>query len=115
MWSPVVKDYHRRMTLKRQNWINVGRPRCGQAYTEYKSITRDFRRSLRNDDIRERERIDKLVELDKAGFWKVVNSRKTKSRQMCTQINVDGNTTCTHPDHILDDWRYYFENQGIRR
>ena len=87
-WSSVVKDYHRRMTLKRQNWINVGRPRCGQAYTEYKSITRDFRRSLRNAsreyDIRERERIDKLVELDKAGLWKAVNSPKTKSRQMCT-------------------------------
>ena len=80
---------------------------------QYKCIKRDFSRSLRNTsreyDRRELERIDKLAELDQAGFWKVVNSRKTKSSQTYTQMNVYGNTP-THPNHILDGWRSYFEN-----
>ena len=84
------------MTHKRQKWINVGRPRCGEAYTEYSSNKRDFRRSLRNAsreyDRRELERIGKLAELHQAGFWKVMNSHKTKSRQTFTQMNFDGNT-----------------------
>ena len=60
------------MTHTRQNWINVGRPRCGEAYTEYKSIKR-VRRSLRNEsreyERRELERIDKLAEKLAFGKW----------------------------------------------
>ena len=57
-------------------------------HIQYKCIKRDFSRSLRNTsreyDRRELERIDKLAELDRAGFWKVVNSRAKPNRDKHT-------------------------------
>ena len=114
-WSTILENLHKSMTQTRNLWIISGRPRYGIEYFNYKENKRIFRHKMRlaaNEyEINEYERIDKLAEVDQKGFWKIMNSKRSKKQNLNSTNEMKFNDVMEKdPDKILNGWCEYFRN-----
>ena len=73
------------------------------------NFRRELRASAHRFEQEEFERITKLSELDQRGFWKVVNSRKSKKRQSTNADILFNNARATTTDELLHGWRGHYQ------
>ncbi|KAH3869707.1 hypothetical protein DPMN_032877 [Dreissena polymorpha] len=110
--SSELKNKHHQLRLARLALIWSGRRTGQQEYAHYKAIKKTFRRDLRmashRYDEEEMERIDTLAEIDQKAFWKVVNSKCTKSKQNGCELDFDGKRETTI-DGVLRGWNSHFK------
>lgn len=80
-WNQELRDFHKRMTLKRAAWVADGKLRDSGcwSYKEYKNSKRIFRRCHRkyaNKYLQNQlDQIDKAAEVDSSLFWRMINAR----------------------------------------
>ncbi|KAH3875189.1 hypothetical protein DPMN_038452 [Dreissena polymorpha] len=55
-----------------------------------KTFRRNLRMASHRYDEEEMDRIDTLAEIDQKAFWKVVNSKCAKSKQIGRELDLDG-------------------------
>ena len=110
-WSPALGNFHKNIRTSRFAWIADGIPRNGESYDRYKNFKRDFRRNLRTTcshyEQAELKKLNDLSETDQTAFWKVLNSKKSKTRNKgCTLLVFNGAKENTS-DGVLSSWKGY--------
>lgn len=114
-WNKELSNFHNSMLEMRRKWYDDGKPRGYDhpSYVEYKSIKRQFRKSLReafdkymSDQLNE---IERSGEIDQKLFWNLYKKRKCRSKYIQTELKYEG-TTYREPVSITGAWATHFEN-----
>ena len=112
-WSPALGNFHKNLRMSRFAWIDDGKRRNGESYDRYKNSKRDFRRNLRTASSQyeqaELNKLNDLSETDQTASWKVLNSKKIKTRNKGCELLFNGVKENTI-DGVLSSWKWYFED-----
>ena len=113
-WNQELRDFHKRMTIKRAVWVADGKPMdsCCLTYKEYKNSKREFRRCHRkyaNKYLQNQiDQIDKAAEVDSSLFWRMINARQKKSNSAPGLKLIFNDRHCNTSTEINNEWAKYF-------
>ena len=114
-WTDNVKEAHRIARFKRRLRITEGRPRGSNhtSYTEYKLAKARFQKLQRIESNAYMERVhndlDEAAGLDYRLFWRILRSRKRKTKTFCNTLIVD-DTCYESPEDVSSGFRKFYEN-----